>query len=92
MPFNTKSEILMEIWNVNDKIRNVNDKIWNLNDKVGNVNDKIWNVNVTAGPVLEYPSAVNVLTGPKHCKALQESIFIILFHHSDINIAWKRPA
>ena len=41
------------------------------------------------GPVSEHPLAVNVLTGPKHCRLLQESTFIVLFHSSEVHRARK---
>ena len=52
---------------------------------------KTWLGECIAGPVSEDPSAVNVLTCPKHCRSLQESIFI-LFYHSDIDRAVKSPS
>ena len=42
-----------------------------------------------AGLVSGQPSTFNVLIGPKHCGILQESTFILLAHHSDVDRAGK---
>ena len=47
---------------------------------------------VATRPVSEHPSAVNILTGFKHRWSMQKSTFILHFHHSDIDIARKRPS
>ena len=52
---------------------------------------KMWLLKRIAGPFSEHPSGVNVLTGGKNCRSLQESTFILLFHHSDIDRTGKHP-
>ena len=48
-------------------------------------------VECIAGPVSKHPSAVNMLTGTKDCLSQQESTFIVIFQHCDIDRATKRP-
>ena len=44
-----------------------------------------------AALVSEHPVADNMLTGPKQWRSQQNRAFILIFHHSDLDEAGKRP-
>ena len=51
---------------------------------------KTWILKGVAGFVSEHPLILNVLKGLKYCRTLQKRIFILRFHHSDLDRVEKR--